>query len=403
MRLSPLLRAFAAAAALVAASSAARAGWWDDLDKGESVKLSDVVAQPDPWKDKVVTFACIYHKLDTVYQPYFTRFDAEHWFNATVWYDAAPIWEMTSFRDDEFPFLYIARTTPQRDEWLTLLPFTRVEITGRVRDVYRKRPFVEVLGFRVTPATLGKHVVEWMKDGDASASTGDYVRAATYYRRVLAEISLEDVVKMRVKKRLGETLRAAGLPLEADKADGGGIAGGTPLPRPPESGAPGANPGAPGAPASGAPPPAFSPDLPPVASPSGAPSAPPTSPVTGADDLPGTPTGAITTDGLPGTPVDAGSPAKPPPAAPKSTPPMTLPKPQAGTPQSSAEGTPPPTPSADAPATAPPAPASAVPAIPASPPPAGEGAAPPAAPETSPATTTPPPPPPRTPRLSGVR
>src|SRR5262245_49254382 len=293
MRLSPLLRAFAAAAALVAASSAARAGWWDDLDKGESVKLSDVVAQPDPWKDKVVTFACIYHRLDAIYQPYFTRFDVEHWFNATVWYDAAPIWEMASFRDDEFPFLYVARTHPQRDEWFRLPPFTRIEVTGRVRDVYRKRPFVEVLGFRPTPAIVGKHVVEWMKDGDASASAGDYVRAATYYRRVLAEISLEDVMRMRVKKRLGETLRAAGLPLEADKADGGGIAGGTPLPRPPEGVTP-------TAPAAGAPPPSFAPGFSPPPAPGGV--APPGSvpapvaPVAGPDDLPGTPTDALTTD-----------------------------------------------------------------------------------------------------------
>ena len=54
----------------------ASAGWWDDLDKGEPVRLSDVTSKPDGWKGKVVTFACIYHKFDGVYQPYFTSFNA---------------------------------------------------------------------------------------------------------------------------------------------------------------------------------------------------------------------------------------------------------------------------------------------------------------------------------------
>src|SRR5690349_8479432 len=84
----------------------ASAGWWDDLDKGEPVRLGDLTAKPDAWRGKVVTFPCIYHGFADVYQPYFTPFNAEKWLDVTVWPDGAPIWEMETFRDQDFPFLY---------------------------------------------------------------------------------------------------------------------------------------------------------------------------------------------------------------------------------------------------------------------------------------------------------
>jgi hypothetical protein len=121
------MRRWVAAIVLAAAPLAtASAGWWDDLDKGEPVRLRDLAAQPDRWQGKVVTFACIYHGFDSVYQPYFTSFNAEKWLNATAWYDGAALWEKDAFVDEDFPFLYLERTHPQRDEMLRLEAFTRI-------------------------------------------------------------------------------------------------------------------------------------------------------------------------------------------------------------------------------------------------------------------------------------
>src|SRR5262245_48736480 len=186
------MRRWVAAIGLALAPLAtASAGWWDDLDKGEPVRLSDLTAQADRWKGKVVTFACIYHKFDSVYQPYFTSFNPEKWLNATAWYDGAPIWEKGAFTDQDFPFLYLEQTHPQRAEMIAMLPYTRIEITGRVKDVYRQHPFIEILGFHATPATFGKSVVEWMLRGDNAAAVGDYTRAEANYRLVLAPVTLD--------------------------------------------------------------------------------------------------------------------------------------------------------------------------------------------------------------------
>ncbi len=132
--------AIAAPSLLAASAPRADAGWWDDLDKGESVTLSDLCAEPVRWRDKVVTFACIYNERAEIYSPYFTSFNADKYENVTAWLDGSPLWEAEAFQRDDFPFLYVPRTHAQRNEILRLAPFTRIEITGKVRDVYRSAP-----------------------------------------------------------------------------------------------------------------------------------------------------------------------------------------------------------------------------------------------------------------------
>jgi hypothetical protein len=366
----PLL-AFLGLAGAVAPPARA-GGWWDDLDKGDPVRLADLVADPHAKHEGAVTFPCVYRGLDKVFSPYFTSFTPEKHVNVSVWLDGSPIWEREAYTRDEFPFLYLRRDHPQRDEVLRLQPFTRIEVTGRVRDVYRARPWIEILAFRVTPATLGKDVVEYVKTGDGFASRGDATHADAYYARALSEVSLEETYAMRIRKRRGDVLRAAGRDADAALAQGGPILGGTPIPGPdaaappPEVEAPPAAPGRDTFPDDPIP---SVRTAPPGASPAG--DSRPTELTT---DLPGVPYGSP-------TPLPS-SPSPPPPTAPRATQPATPPAP------APARAT---APGPGAPAAAPPAPPAAAPAARGNP----EKAAKP--------TEVPPPPPPRVPRLSGVR
>ena len=375
MRMRRRLRGWVAVVVTALPLATASAGWWDDLDKGEPVRLSDVTSQPERWKGKVVTFACIYHGFDSVYQPYFTSFNAEKWLNATAWYDGAPIWEMEAFRDQDFPFLYLERTHPQRDEMLRLEAFTRIEVTGRVKDVYRNRPFIEILGFRVTPATFGKNVADWMKRADAFAAVGDYANAEANYRLVLAQVTLDETTRLRAQQRLDAALRVAGRGDAAAKANP--VLGGSPMPQPD------ARAGA--APAAGDDPAGFARGA--GGDPFATGGATPVRGGTAGTAPAGSGPSALTTDDLPGTPVDEhpgsaapglgvpglGVPALPP-LDPRTAPPTSR----------APRGTPP------------------APACPAAPSPDAT------APSCAPADAVPPPtapgqPPPRSPRLSGVR
>lgn len=385
---------FLAAASLGAAAAPAplaEAGWWDDLDKGDQVKLSDLVAEPRRWKDKVVTFPCIHHAPDSVFQPYFTSFSADKFLNFTAWLDGSPVWEMESYTKDDFPFLYMRRDHPQRDELTRLPALTRIEITGRVKDVYRERPWIEVLGFRTMPATLGKKVVDDVKNGDGWLANGDVTKAESYYRRALSDVSLEEAYANRIRKRLADLLRYAGRAGEASAVEGGSpILGPKAAPLPPTGTLTDAKSKSPG----GVAPTPFA-------------------PVSPSEDLPGTPF-----DG-PGSLPNARPSARPPSAAP--APPSALtendlpgtpygqtPKPPSETLAGGAKGTGP----------APSAPAKTDPQAPA-PLPSGdappkstgrtsaEGAAQPSGTPLPPTVENgappPPPPPARTPRMSGVR
>jgi hypothetical protein len=298
-------------ALVVGLAPEARAGWWDDLDKGERVRLADVIAQPKPWRNKRITFTCVYHKPDQVFAPYFTRFHPERHLNLTVWADGAPVWERDAFVAD-FPHLYLERTHVQRDEALSLATFTRVEVTGEVKDVYRNLPWIQVHGIRKTGGTLGEPVVQAMVAGDNYLRAADPARAEGWYRRALREPSLDATYALRVRKRLGDVLRSTGRAEEAAEVEGGAIVGGSLPPRADGSAAPALpSPETPAseAPAESAAPAAVAESLP------GIPAEPRAAPEAAGSALPAaTPPGA--------TAQPAGEPVDPrtPPRAPKRTP-----------------------------------------------------------------------------------
>ena len=72
---------------------------------------------------------------------------------------------------------------------------------GVVRTIYRQRPWIEVRGYRPTPSTLGKAVVDWVRSGDVYAIRGDVVNAEQNYRTALAEDTLEATYRLRIEKR----------------------------------------------------------------------------------------------------------------------------------------------------------------------------------------------------------
>lgn len=334
------------AAVLLGAGGArpAHAGWWDDLDKGDAVSLSDLIAEPRRWSGKVVTFPCIHHGPDNVFQPYFTSFHAEKHLNFTAWKDGSPLWEKRAFLDDDFPYLYLRRDHPQGPELSRLEPFTRIEITGVVRDVYRERPFIEIRGFRVTPTTLGRRVVAWVKSGDGWAAAGDVAKAESHYRAALGEATLEEGYGLRIRKRLADLLRAAGRAADASGVEGGRpILGGTAAPAPPAGTLPGARATEPGAGAT-APPgavtsddalPGSAYDAPPVRAPgadAGRGTGVPPSAVVAEDDLPGVPAGTLPAPQVPPT-VPPVPPSATPPPPPSPSPTVDAPPPPVRTPR----------------------------------------------------------------------
>lgn len=410
-------------------SAQADQGWWGDLDKGQSVRLGDILASPERFRGRTLTFTCVFHRPEREFNPLRTRFNAERYDNVSVWPDAAEVWAAKGYEQD-FPFLYVARSHPQRDELLRLETFTRLEVTARIEAVLSNTPFLELTAWRATGHRLGKEVVEAMTRGETYARSADpdaRAIAIDNFRRALDLLpDLAPVYAERIRQRLAKALVEAG---RADEAQGLSAA---PLDAAPSGGAPGIplGPTLPGqeVPAG----PAGSPDgaLPPT----GALGAggtlpgipvdegpPPRTPLPAPAPLPVAPAGSAEPWGptLPGTPYDAPpapaaaplpAPARPP--APASAPaparaPSSVPAPAAPRPAPSEVRTWPGTSVPPPPGTLPPAPAAGTPA------PALPAASLPGTPVEPPAPVVvdpplPPPapggaPPPRRPRLAGVK
>jgi hypothetical protein len=225
-------------------------GWWGGLDDGDSTRLEDVLAKPDDFRNRSLTFTVLFHARDKLYDPLRTIFNVKRYANFSAWPDGAAVWDQGPYERDH-PFFYVPRSDPQHAELLALPVFTRLELTVRQRARIHGRPAFEVLGWRLTGHRMGESVVEGVVRGDNYARLGgrrNLELAASNYRQVLLRYpDLPPSYDMQVRRRLSDALRQLGYEREARQVDGGvPIVGAGRLPRPNDDGPVVPVPGGPG-------------------------------------------------------------------------------------------------------------------------------------------------------------
>ncbi|MDF1702556.1 MAG: hypothetical protein P1V36_15505 [Planctomycetota bacterium] len=293
-------------------------GWWGGLDEGEAVSLTNVLRQPQEFRGRTLTFYCVLYTAagDYKYYPPNTAFTESNFINFSAWADGTAVWEKEAFVDN-FPFLYLRRTNSQRDELVRMPRFTRLECTGRIRDIVRGRPAIEVFSFRETGHRLGKPIVDsilWGMNYAKHGTRDGYQNAARRFKEAL-QPDLPPVYAIVVRKYLADSLRALGNDAEADMYERGETVGTPPLPR----GDPGNAPGMPMGPGEEfpdafpqPPSPDGSADLPaaPLGTASGLPDGPPAGdsgfPAALPKGLPAPPANPFLSDDLPGKAVEGG-------------------------------------------------------------------------------------------------
>ncbi|MDA1195873.1 MAG: hypothetical protein O2894_11900, partial [Planctomycetota bacterium] len=193
-------------------------GWWGALDEGEAVSLANVIRQPRDYRDRMLTFYCVLFTASGEYKYYppNTAFSEGQFANFAAWPDGSAVWDEAVFRGN-FPFLYLRRTNTQLDELVALPRFTRLECTGKIRDIVRGRPAIEVFSFRPTGHRLGKPVVDSILWGinytRQGTREGDQSAARRFYEALQPD--LPPVYAIHVRKYLADTLRRLGHDEEA--------------------------------------------------------------------------------------------------------------------------------------------------------------------------------------------
>jgi len=231
LRLS-VLGAVLAVGRLPVAPACADGGWWSDLDKGQGVRLTDVLEAPDRHRGRSLTFTCVFHQQEREFNPLRTRFNAERYDNISVWPDGAVLWKQEDYARD-FPFLYVARNNPQRDALLRLEGFTRIELTARIEAVVDGNPFLEVVSARVTGHRLGREVMTYMLRGEVHGRTAgaesQTLAAENFEAALRVAPDLAPIYATLVRQRLAEALRNLGRDDEAARVLAGGTSTTAPL------------------------------------------------------------------------------------------------------------------------------------------------------------------------------
>lgn len=198
----------------------AEGGWWGDLDKGLGVRLADVVQSPERFRGRLLTFPCVFHRVEREFNPLRTRFHVERYDNVSVWPDGAPLWQREAFAQD-FPFLYVARAHAQRDALVQQATYTRLEVTARIEAIVDGYPFLEVTAVRATGHKLGAQVMERMLAGEVFCSQDSQEAQELAVQRFRAALEvlpdLAPVYDLRIRERLAQALRRLGRDEEAGR------------------------------------------------------------------------------------------------------------------------------------------------------------------------------------------
>ena len=203
-------------------------GWWGDLDQGQHVRLNDILRAPRTYSGRTLTFVCVYHRQESLFDSFRTRFSYRNFDNFSVWPDGAELWDPAPYKKD-FPFLYLPKSHPQRGVLHGLEMFSRIEVTTRIGAVSRGRPYLEVLSLRRTGHRLGRSFFRELKFGRNLMNHGssDGVRsAARKYRDLL--ITRRDLPKgyvAKVRRLYANALRELGEEGEAARIEQGGKIG----------------------------------------------------------------------------------------------------------------------------------------------------------------------------------
>lgn len=133
-------------ALLFAAAAATAVSNADGSDRpAADVSISRVVAQPESWMNTPFKFEGRFHRMNDVYQAFYTPFDSFSYANFSAWDITLDLSQRESFLS-HCPTLYVNRQMHAKalKNLAELRPFERFRAEGIVRTNFAGLPFVQI-------------------------------------------------------------------------------------------------------------------------------------------------------------------------------------------------------------------------------------------------------------------
>jgi hypothetical protein len=183
-------------------------GWWSRLFDEKVVPLEKLLQNPEPFRGMKVAFVIQFHRLGTIENPYFTRFDDDWYLNFSAWPDSAPLWNREVYRRD-FPCLFVRRGTDLASAITAAPVYSRWVVIGEVADIFKGVPWIEATQLRRLELSLTEPSLVRMVKGLTLKEHRRFDAAAQEFRLADHE-ALPLAVRTLVMREEAECLERAG-------------------------------------------------------------------------------------------------------------------------------------------------------------------------------------------------
>jgi len=190
------------AGGLTLPSPAAAEGWFSDLDNAKEVTLAELIRDPGAFVDVPVKVKVYFDSTASNYNPFYTRFSENVYFNFAAWPINARLYDRRDFRRS-YPFFFVQKVGRKWSKTSSIKRVTAVELTCVVRDVFRGQPWIQVMDHDTIREGLTLEDVKNVVAGDAYTMAGRHKEAVKRYKEV-ARSRLPENIRAEVYRKLAD-------------------------------------------------------------------------------------------------------------------------------------------------------------------------------------------------------
>ena len=160
---------------------AQQGGWWHDLYAAKKLALEELLDKATSHRGAEVILTVQLNGMEKADESYLTPFTEAKYQRFSAWSEIAPLWERSVF-DAPFKRFYVAHNSLLKKRLADADRYARFRITGRVVDVIKGQPWIEVTRADPIPRALDEATIRHMVKGYTLRNIKRHTAAAVEFR-----------------------------------------------------------------------------------------------------------------------------------------------------------------------------------------------------------------------------
>ncbi len=168
----------------------------------KTLPLERLIEQPKSYKNTDIHFRAYFHKIDNLWSPFFSPFNADDHVSFSVWKPQTRLW-VKNERVNDFPFLYIENRNEDLDPLLRANKYALIEIRGTVKSAFNGYPWIEVRHLDVVnKKPFNKETLRTLILGREAEQKNSPSKATRYYKKAVQYHGLPNLARAQIYRSL---------------------------------------------------------------------------------------------------------------------------------------------------------------------------------------------------------